>query len=138
MTEPSFRAVLVALAASQLGLAVWMAVSPGSFFDAIAGFGAQNDHYIRDVAVFYLAIGGGLAVAALRPSWRFPVLAISATWYLAHAVNHLLDIGESDPDWVGPVDFVAILVTGLLLLGLAVLAARHDVQASASRPGPPS
>ena len=138
MTEPSFRAILVALAASQLGLAVWMAVSPGSFFDAIAGFGAQNDHYIRDVAVFYLAIGVGLAVAALRPSWRFPVLAISATWYLAHAVNHLLDIGESDPDWVGPVDFVAILVTGLLLLGLAVLAARHDVQASASRPGPPS
>jgi hypothetical protein len=137
VTESSFRAVLVVLAASQLGLAVWMAVSPGSFFDAIAGFGTQNDHYIRDVAVFYLAIGVGLAVAAIRPSWRFPVLAISATWYLAHAVNHLVDIGESDPDWVGPVDFVAILATGLVLLGLAVLAARGDMEASASRPGPP-
>jgi hypothetical protein len=137
VTESSFRAVLVALAASQLGLAVWMLVAPGSFFDAIAGFGAQNDHYIRDVAVFYLAIGVGLGIAATRPSWRFPVLAITATWYLAHAINHLFDIGESDPDWVGPADFVAILVTGLLLLGLAVLAARGDVEASASR-GPSS
>jgi hypothetical protein len=137
VSESSFRAVLAVLAASQLGLAVWMAVSPGSFFDAIAGFGAQNDHYIRDVAVFYLAIGVGLAVAATRRSWRFPVLAISATWYLAHAVNHLLDIGEADPEWVGPADFVAILATGLVLLGLAVIAARRDVGASASRPGPP-
>jgi hypothetical protein len=138
MSESSFRLVLVVLAASQLGLAVWMIVSPGSFFDAIAGFGAENDHYIRDVAVLYLAVGAGLAVAVTRRPWRFPVLAIAATWYLAHAVNHLVDIGESDPDWVGPVDFVAILVTGLLLLGLAVYAARTDVEASASRPGPPS
>jgi hypothetical protein len=138
VTESSFRAVLVVLAASQLGIAVWMIVSPGSFFDAIAGFGTQNDHYIRDVAVFYLAIAVGLAVAATRPSWRFPVLAISATWYLAHAVNHLVDIGEADPDWVGPADFVAILVTGLLLLGLAVIAARGDIEASGSRPGPSS
>lgn len=138
MTESSFRAVLVVLAASQLGIAGWMIVSPGSFFDAVAGFGPQNDHYIRDVAVLYLAIGVGLAVAATRPSWRFPVLAIAATWYLAHAVNHLVDIGESDPDWVGPVDFVAILATGLVLLALAVLAARSDVEASESRPGPPT
>lgn len=137
LTESSFRAVLAVLAASQLGLAAWMLVSPGSFFDAIAGFGTENDHYIRDVAVFYLAIGVGLAVAATRSSWRFPVLAISATWYLAHAVNHLVDIGESDPDWVGPADFVAILATGLVLLGLAVYAARADVDAAGSRPGQP-
>src|SRR5919106_1016046 len=129
MSEQSLRVVLYVLGASQLALAGWMIVSPDSFFDAIAGFGTQNDHYIRDVAVFYLAIGVGLAVAAMRPSWRFPVLAIAAVWYLAHAVNHLIDIGESDPDWVGPADFIAILATGLVLLGLAVVAARQDIEA---------
>lgn len=137
MSEPNFRAVLLVFGASQLALAAWMIVSPGSFFDAVAGFGTQNDHYIRDVAVLYLAIGVGLLVAATRPSWRFPVLAIAATWYLAHAVNHLFDIGESDPDWVGPADFVALVATGLVLLLLAVLAARSDADASSSRPGPP-
>lgn len=137
MPESSFRAVLAVLAASQLGLAVWMIVSPGTFFDAVAGFGTRNDHFIRDVAVLYLAVGAGLAIAVTRRSWRFPVLAIAATWYLAHAVNHLVDIGEADPDWVGPADFIAILVTGLVLLGLAVVAARDDVEASSSGPGPP-
>lgn len=130
MSESSFRAVLYLLAVSQLALAAWMIVSPSSFFDAVAGFGAQNDHYIRDNATFPLAIGVGILVAAGRPSWRFPVLLVSAVWYLAHAVNHLVDIGESDPDWVGPADFVAILLTGLSLLGLALLAARSDVEAA--------
>jgi hypothetical protein len=130
LSESSFRAVLLVFGLSQLALAAWMIVSPSSFFDAIAGFGAQNDHYIRDNATFPLAIGVGLLVAAGRPSWRFPVLVVSAVWYLAHAVNHLIDIGESDPDWVGPADFVAILLTGLALLGLALQAARTDVKAS--------
>ena len=28
--------------------------------------------------------------------WRAPVLGVATVWYLAHAVNHLIDIGESD------------------------------------------
>jgi hypothetical protein len=133
LSESTFRAILLVFGGSQLALAAWMIVSPGSFFDAVAGFGTQNDHYIRDNATFPLAIGIGLLVAAGRPSWRFPVLLVSAVWYLAHAVNHLVDIGESDPDWVGPADFVAILLTGLALLGLALMAARSDVEVA----GPP-
>lgn len=112
-----------------------MIVSPGSFFDAIAGFGARNDHYIRDNATFPLAIGIGLLVAAQRPGWRFPVLLVSAVWYLAHAVNHLVDIGESDPGWVGPADFAALLLTGLVLLLLAVLAARTHVGTAGAADG---
>jgi hypothetical protein len=127
-SESSFRAILYVFGLSQLALAAWMIVSPGSFFDAIAGFGGQNDHYIRDSATFPFAIGVGLLLAAERPRWRFPVLLVSAVWYLGHALNHLVDIGESDPGWVGPADFVAILITGLLLSGLAVHAARADVR----------
>ncbi len=133
MSESSFRTILVLIGLSQLALAVWMIVSPGSFYDEIAGYGARNDHYIRDVAAFYLAVGAGLMVAATRPSWRLPVLAISAVWYLAHAVNHLFDIDAADPDWVGPVDFAAILLTGLVLLWLAVVAARNDAAAADRR-----
>jgi len=130
VSDSSFRAVLIVLGASQLALAAWMIVSPSSFFDAVAGFGAQNDHYIRDNATFPLAIGIGLLVAARRPSWRFPVLLVAAIWYLAHAVNHLIDTGESDPDWVGPADFVAILLTGITLAWLAFVAARADLRAA--------
>ena len=122
--ERTFRAVLILLGASQIALFAWMVISPSSFFDAIASFGPQNDHYVRDAAMFPLAIGIGLLVSARRPSWRVPSLAIAAVWYLAHAVNHLIDIGDADPGWIGPFDFVVILLTGLLLGWLAIAAAR--------------
>lgn len=124
LDERTFRSVLTLLGASQIALFAWMVISPSSFFDAIASFGPQNDHYVRDAAMFPLAIGIGLLVSARRPSWRVPSLAIAAVWYLAHAVNHLIDIGDADPGWIGPFDFVVILLTGLLLGWLAIAAAR--------------
>lgn len=124
MSDSSFRAILIVLGASQLALAAWMVASPGSFYDAVAGFGERNDHLIRDAATFTFAIAVGLLVAASRPSWRLPVLAVAAVWYLAHALNHLVDIGDAEPGWVGPVDFALLAATGILLATLAVLAAR--------------
>src|ERR671911_205305 len=70
MSESSFRAILILFGIYQIAQALWMMVSPGSFFDAIAGFGVQNDHYIRDNATFSLAIGVGFLLAVGRPSWR--------------------------------------------------------------------
>ena len=126
LDERGFRAVLYLLGASQIALFAWMVISPGSFFDGIAGFGPQNDHYIRDAAMFPLAVGIGLLISARRPSWRGPTLAIAAIWYLAHAVNHLVDIADADPGWVGPFDFLAILITGLVLAWLAVAAGKVE------------
>jgi hypothetical protein len=122
MSESSWRALLTAIGASQIALGLWQIVSPGSFFQAIADFGEQNQHYIRDNATVPLAVGVGLLLAASRPAWRAPVLLITAVWYLAHAVNHLVDIGEADPGWIGPFDFFALLLSGLLFAGLAVRA----------------
>jgi hypothetical protein len=138
LTESSFRTILIVLGLSQLVLAAWQIVSPGSFYDSIAGFGTQNDHYIRDAATFPLAIGIGLLVVVGRPSWRFPVLLVAAVWYLAHAVNHLFDIGDADPSWVGPADFFVLALTGALLAWLTYLSARTDVEAADAReaPGP--
>jgi hypothetical protein len=122
MPEPTMRALLIGIGASQVALGLWQLVSPGTFFQAIADFGDQNQHYIRDNATFPLAVGAGLILAAARPSWRVPVLFVTAFWYLAHAANHLVDIGEADPGWIGTFDFVALLVSGLLFAGLAVRA----------------
>jgi hypothetical protein len=119
MSERTLRAVIVTAGLFQVGQSVWMIASPGSFYDAIAGFGAQNDHYIRDVATFGLAAGAVLLAAVARPSWRVPALVLAALWYAAHAVNHLADIGEADPDWVGPFDFAALAVGAVLFALLA-------------------
>ena len=109
---------VAALAATELALGLWMAVSPRSFFDAIGPFGPYNDHYVRDLATWYLAFGAALAVAVRRPSWRAPLLGLAVVQFGLHTVNHLIDIGDADPGWVGVFDAVTLGLTTLLLAGL--------------------
>jgi hypothetical protein len=109
---------LVAFAAIQLGLALFMAASPHVFYTAVGPFGAFNAHYIRDVASFYGAIGVGLLLAVSRLSWRVPVLAVTTIQYALHSVNHLLDIGKAHPVWTGYFDFFSLAAATVLLARL--------------------
>lgn len=117
---------LVALAALQLAQGLWMVVDPGSFFDTLGPFGERNDHYTRDNATISLAVGVCALLAVGRASWRVPVLAVTAVWFGLHAVNHLADIGEADPEAVGAVDFVALVVVGVALAWLVAVAQREE------------
>ena len=109
------RALLIAFAAVQIviGLLLWL--TPGFFYDEIGPFGVQNDHYMADVATFYLALGTVALMSVRRPSWRIPVLALAFLQYSLHALNHLIDVGESDPGWIGPADFVSLTLAAVLL-----------------------
>jgi hypothetical protein len=109
------RTLLFVFAVIQLvtGALLWLA--PGFFHDQIGPFGPRNDHYMADVATFYLALGATMLVAVRRPSWRVPVLAFALIQYALHALNHLIDIGESDPSWIGPADFVSLTLGAVLL-----------------------
>ncbi|MDP9343292.1 MAG: DUF4345 domain-containing protein [Actinomycetota bacterium] len=119
--ERTLRGALLVLGGSQLGLGLLMAASPGTFFH-VAGFGAQNDHYIRDVSTLYLALGAVLLWASRRPSWRVPVLAFAAVEYGLHFVNHLVDVGNGHPGWVGPLD-AASVGAGAVAFAVALAAA---------------
>jgi hypothetical protein len=113
------RPILLILGVSQLGLGALMALAPGAFFEALGDFGARNDHYLRDVATFYMALGIVLLVTVGRPAWRAPVLAFGALQYALHALNHLLDVGDADPGWIGPFDFASLaVVAGVFLYAL--------------------
>jgi hypothetical protein len=112
----TLRAGLVIFAAVDIGLALFMAVAPHTFYTAIGPFGASNAHYVRDVATFYAAVGIALAVSVSRPSWRVPVLAISTIQFALHSLNHLIDITKAHPAWAGYTDFFS------LLAGTAILA----------------
>jgi hypothetical protein len=110
------RILLIAFALGQLLLGVLLWVTPGFFYDEIGPFGARNDHYMGDVATFYLALGAVALIAVRRVSWRVPVLALALVQYALHSLNHLIDIGESDPGWIGPADFASLTLTAALLV----------------------
>jgi hypothetical protein len=117
--DPSVVAVgLAAFAVIQLGLALFMAVSPHGFYTDVGPFGTFNGHYIRDVASFYAAIGVGLLLAIRHVSWRVPVLAVTTIQYALHSVNHLLDIDKAHPAWDGYFDFGSLAAATVLLAWL--------------------
>jgi hypothetical protein len=127
LDESRIRQALLLLAGVQLLLGAFLALAPSTFEDAIAPYGSgADDHFLRDIATFYLAVGAALLLAVRRPSWRVPVLFGVAIQYALHTVNHLIDIADTDPGWLGPFNFVSLLLitvlTGWVLAGAARLA----------------
>lgn len=109
------RALLAIFASVQVltGAALWL--TPGLFHDEIGPYGPRNDHYMGDLATWYLGLGAATFVAVRRVGWRVPVLAVSFLQYALHSLNHLLDVGEADPEWLGPANLVSLLLATLLL-----------------------
>ena len=97
-----------------IGLLLWL--TPGVFFEQIGPYGTRNDHYMGDLATWYLASGAAVVAAVTRPSWRVPVLFLVAVQYALHSVNHLIDVGETDPGWLGPFNLVALALATVLLV----------------------
>ena len=89
------RALLIAFAAVQLLLGLLLWLTPGFFYDEIGPFGARNDHYMADVATFYLALGTVAFMAVRRPVLARAGAHARAVQYTLHSLNHLIDIGES-------------------------------------------
>jgi hypothetical protein len=104
---------LFAVAQLVLGLLLWLA--PGFFFDQIGPYGVRNDHYMGDLATWYLALGGAALASVRLASWRVPVLALAFAQYALHSLNHLIDIDHAHPKWLGPANFVSLVLTTVLL-----------------------
>jgi hypothetical protein len=49
--------------------------------------------------------------------------------FTLHALNHLVDVGDADPSWVGPFDLVSLGALALLVGVLYRSAARADAEA---------
>ena len=109
------KALLAVFAVAQLVLGALLWLTPGFFFDEIGPYGVRNDHYMGDLATWYLALGAAALVAVRRVGWRLPVLALAFLQNTLHAVNHLIDVGEADPEWLGPANLGSLVLVSLLL-----------------------
>src|SRR3954453_87277 len=119
------RLGLLALAATQLALAAWMIFDPGSFHTHLGDFGARNDHYLRDIATWELALGFTALIAVARPSWRLPVLTLAALQFTFHTINHIADADIARGSTSGAMDAVSLGVGAVVFIALAWLAARE-------------
>jgi hypothetical protein len=111
LSQPSerlLRGFFLSLAAIHLGLGIWMVAAPHSFFLTIGAFDSYNRHYERDTATFYFAFALGSWIAASRPAWRLPILAITTLQYALHTVNHAIDFDRAHNAWAGPFDVISL------------------------------
>ena len=134
LTEPTLRMAMGALGVFHLLEGLYMLLAPGSFYSRIGTYGVENTHYVGDVGSFALALGVALLLAAGRPSWRTPVLAVGALWYAVHALNHLFDIGEARSSTRGVIDTLLLALGALLLAWLANVAQRERRTERVGRP----
>ena len=118
------RVTILALGLFHAAVGLWQLIAPASFFDQIGRYGVENTHYVGDIGAFVLAYGIALLLAAGRPSWRVPLLAVGALWYGFHALNHLFDIDEARSDARGAADTVLQVLGAALLAWLAMVAER--------------
>jgi hypothetical protein len=112
------RVGILTFAAVNLLLAIGLAFAPHTFYTDVGPYGAQNDHYMRDLSTFYAALGAALLVADRIPSWRVPVLFIAALQSGLHTINHLADVGAAHPHWLGPANLFSLALATLLLVWL--------------------
>ncbi len=104
------------LAVYHLALGLFMVVAPGAFYDGFGPFPPENHHYIRDAAgAMQGSLGVAMGIAIFRRSWRVGVLGYAVLHFAFHGINHLVDIGDADPERMGPIDFATIGLTAVLL-----------------------
>jgi predicted anti-sigma-YlaC factor YlaD len=113
-------AVLLVAGVSQLLLGAWAFVSPGSFYDAIAAYPPENDHFLKDVGSWQVALGAAAVIAARTPSWQRGMLAVLAVQYGLHAISHAIDLDQAESDATGVATLIALIAAAVLLGGLFV------------------
>jgi len=113
----------------ELVLGLVMVFAASWFYRNVGPFGPKNLHYTRDNATFSIAFGVAGLLAVTRSRWQLPVLAIFTVQAVVHAANHLYDIGRARPKRYGPLDFVLIAISAVVLGWLTWRAAREDLSA---------
>jgi hypothetical protein len=134
VNERRLRTILMVAAVYHLLLGAFMFFAPGEFYDSLGEFPPRNDHYTKDVATFYIALGIVFYISVRRRSWRTPLLVFAAIEYALHAINHLVDVGDAASDFTGWFDFFSLALIALILAALASFAWR--VQPDAPEPEP--
>ncbi|HEY9234077.1 MULTISPECIES: hypothetical protein [Phenylobacterium] len=120
-------AVLLGLAALANG--VFMLASPEGWYFAVPGVtttGPFNQHFIRDIGLIFLLLGGGLLLGAAQRRFRVLLWSAAGLWLSGHALFHFWEVAVGICSAsVIPRDFPAVTFPALLTVLLALWAARE-------------
>lgn len=120
-------AVLLGLGMVANGL--YMLVSPTDWYFAIPGVtstGPFNQHFLRDIGLIFLLLGGAFVTGAARPDARIFLWSAATLWLGGHALFHFWEVavGICGPSAISR-DFPAVTLPSILGAVLTLWAVRE-------------
>lgn len=119
------RAVLIVSGLTQLIVGVWAIVAPESFYDAVATYPPYNDHFLKDVASWNVALGLAALHAARTPSWQRGMCGVLAVLYALHALSHGIDLDQGEPRSASVATLVSQIAGAVVFAALYVRESRR-------------
>lgn len=87
--------VAVVLGIAAVANGVYMLVAPESWYFAVPGVtttGPFNQHFIRDIGLIFVFLGGAFLVGAARPDLRVVFWGAATIWLAGHALFHFWEV----------------------------------------------
>lgn len=115
-------ALAVALGIAAIANGVYMLVAPESWYLAVPGVtttGPFNQHFVRDIGLIFLFLGGAFLIGAARPDLRIAFWAAASIWLSGHALFHFWEVavGICSASAI-PRDFPAVTLPAIIGLAL--------------------
>ena len=118
------------LGTAALANGTFMLISPLDWYFAVPGVtttGPFNQHFLRDIGLIFLLVGGAFLIGAARPDRRVALWSAASLWLCGHALVHFWEVavGICGPS-VLIRDFAAVTFPALISVMLAVWALREN------------
>jgi hypothetical protein len=131
-------ALAVVLGVLAIANGVFMLVAPEDWYFAVPGVtttGPFNQHFVRDIGLIFLLLGGAFLFGAVRPDLRVALWGAASIWLSGHALFHFWEVAVGI---CGPSDllrdFPAVTLPAILALLLTYWAIGQPRAAVAPKP----
>lgn len=120
-----------------VGNGLFMLADPVAWYFAVPGVtttGPFNQHFLRDIGLIYVIMGGGFLAGILRPRDRVVLWAASTLWLAGHALFHFWEVSVGLCGTSALVrDFPGVTTPAIMGLALTVAAMRLPARAPLPR-----
>ena len=126
MLKSASLGIAMLLGVAMIANGVFMLVSPEGWYLAVPGVtstGPFNQHFVRDIGLIFLLLGGAFLAGAALPHVRVLLWAAPSIWLTGHALFHLWEVavGICSPSVI-PRDFPAVTLPAIIGIALTVWA----------------
>ena len=126
MLKSASLGIAMLLGVAMIANGVFMLVSPEGWYLAVPGVtstGPFNQHFVRDIGLIFLLLGGAFLAGAALPHVRVLLWAAPSIWLTGHALFHLWEVAVGICSLsVIPRDFPAVTLPAIIGIALTVWA----------------